>query len=249
MITLNASQLDTLIGSRPDVTWRASNFWKYFGQLCRIRHSINQVNVFTPPCNDLIDYSEVDDGFTQYDSERRISCCEKVTRFFVDTFRWFFYGKDERNCRRGRDDEMGHLEMLHEHWSPLTFPVKKMSREVTNGVMLCGIPDAMRSEDGGLVELKSRRNRLFDRIPMYEITQLYVYMFLFEKQEITQIQFHQRKFRVHVIKFDPVIWKRIVLKIRLVRDAINHFKETPEDRVLYIKDPQQFVNKYMRMIS
>lgn len=250
MLTLNASQLATLIGTRPDVTWRALRFWKYFGQICRVRHTISCVNVFTPPCYDLVDVSEhAEDGFIQYDTGRRISCCEKVTRFFVDTFRWMFYGKDERNCGRGRDDEKSRLELLHENWAPISFPVQKQKRVVMDGVEICGIPDAVRTEDGMLVELKCRRNMLFDQIPTYELFQLYAYMFLFEKHEIVQVQFYQSKFRVHIVRFIPAVWGRLLTKIGKVKQAVITFRNTPEDRGLYLQHPQEFVNKYMRMIS
>ena len=118
-----------------------------------------------------------------------------------------------------------------------------------DGVELCGIPDAIRTEDGLLVEVKSRRYKLLDRVPAYELFQLYAYMFIFEKHEIAQIQFYESKFRVHMVRFNPVVWERLYDKIGKVRQAVITYRHTFEDRRLYLENPQEFVVKYMRLIS
>jgi hypothetical protein len=248
MIVLNASQVDTLIGSRPDTPWRGQNFWKYWSRLCRLNHNHCLPKVYTPVCSDCIDYGEYDDGYTDTDCGRRISCCERLSRWFVDTYRWLVYGKTERNVARGRDDECGNFELLKEYWHPIR-ACEKRRKVVIEGVELVGIPDGVRVSDGTLIEIKSRRNRLFECVPHYEMAQLYIYMWLFDKCEIKQIQFYQNKFRVHNIKFNEQVWKQMVVKFHKVKDAIEHFRNNPSDRGKYLSRPQEFLDEYMTKIS
>ena len=251
MININASQLDTLIGSRPDTVWRGNNFWRYFGTLCKI--SLNSVGacqtLYTPSCTDTIDYGAVGEDYTEYSTGRGRNCCERVTRWFVDAFRWLCYGQSERNYARGRSDEYTNLAKLDNDWAPIRYPIERRRKMITKDIQLKGIPDAMRLSDGMLIEVKSRRNRLFPNIPSYEMAQLYAYMYLFERVSIIQIQFYNNKFRVHTVEWDQAVWDRIVSKMILVREAVELYRATPCDQALYTKDPQAFVNKYMRHIS
>lgn len=63
------------------------------------------------------------------------------------------------------------------------------------------------AKDGMLTEFKRRRNRLFGRIPDYEMPQLYVYMYATGIHEALQIETFQGEQLEHKVMFDADTWR------------------------------------------
>ena len=85
-------------------------------------------------------------------------------------------------------------------------------KEVLPGLKICGRIDG-RTENGGLIEMKCRKYRFFDTVPIYEKIQCHCYMYLTGKDEIELIQNFQNDFRSEKIKFDTNLWLEVESKL------------------------------------
>ena len=88
-------------------------------------------------------------------------------------------------------------------------------------VMLGGMIDGA-FEDEELVEIKERRNRLFNCINAYEMVQIHCYMHLTGMKSATLIERFNTQSAKHKTTFDPIFWKECVEELQLfVRDRLQ----------------------------
>ena len=91
-------------------------------------------------------------------------------------------------------------------------------------IKIVGMLDGRFDDDGGIVETKERRSRLFGCVVPYELLQLHCYMFLTETNKATLVErFDDQSERYEVI-FDDTFWK----------DALKRFEFFLENHVPHI---------------
>ena len=67
-------------------------------------------------------------------------------------------------------------------------------------------------QDDSVVEHKQRRNRLFRAIPVYELPQLYAYMYLTGRRSARLVETYQERQLEHIVTWDESVWQRMVKK-------------------------------------
>jgi hypothetical protein len=84
--------------------------------------------------------------------------------------------------------------------------------QLTETVQLIGRIDGRLEEDEEtIVEIKNRRNRLFNRIPEYEMVQIHVYMFLTGAQRCLFIERYNDVTKTYTVDFDEPYFTHQVL--------------------------------------
>lgn len=97
-----------------------------------------------------------------------------------------------------------------------------------------------------LVEIKTRANRLFDAIPLYELVQLHVYMFIHQLAECTHIQRYKDEMDTTVVPFDQVFWNTAVLpRMKAAAHNIVHLAQTPDAMATFCADRAAYVAQYL----
>ena len=76
------------------------------------------------------------------------------------------------------------------------------------------------NENGDFIEIKNRMNRFMDEIPLYELVQVHAYMFIHGKKKCLLIENFKGNTREHDIKFDDVLWGKMIENINLFMGEI-----------------------------
>lgn len=75
---------------------------------------------------------------------------------------------------------------------------------LADNVMLCGrIDGRLKDSPDVIVEIKNRRNRLFGRVPEYEMVQVQVYMALTGAQQCRFIEQYNEATKTYLLDWDP----------------------------------------------
>lgn len=77
------------------------------------------------------------------------------------------------------------------------------------------------TEEGTLVEMKNRQNRIFKDIPMYEKVQVHAYMFLTGIQECKLVQCYNDEDSTSVITFDKDFWEYVLNRLRIFAQCLD----------------------------
>jgi hypothetical protein len=92
--------------------------------------------------------------------------------------------------------------------------------------------DGLKSDN--IIEIKHRRGKMFDRIPLYELIQIHAYMFLLNKNDATLIQCIQLERLVYSeqkqIYFNAQFWNMVIQKVRVSLEFILALHEQPLSR-------------------
>lgn len=87
---------------------------------------------------------------------------------------------------------------------------KRYTMNIFGPVKLVGYIDGRR-DDGGIVEIKNRQNRLFGRVPEYESIQMQVYMKLTGETKCTLIEQFGARSNSFTEEFDESQWDDFIL--------------------------------------
>lgn len=77
-------------------------------------------------------------------------------------------------------------------------------------------------DDRYIVEIKDRQRKIFDEIPVHEITQMTVYMKMTNIYKCHHIERYKEKLKTEIIYFDEKIWNKIEEKII---DFVDYFEK------------------------
>lgn len=77
-------------------------------------------------------------------------------------------------------------------------------------------------EDKYIVEIKDRQKKIFDEIPVHEITQMIVYMKMTNIYKCQHIERYKEKLKTEIIYFDEKKWNKIEEKII---DFVDYFEK------------------------
>lgn len=89
-------------------------------------------------------------------------------------------------------------------------------------VLLGGMIDGAFEEEKEIVEIKERRNRLFNRINSYEIVQLHSYMHLTDMKTATLVERWNAQSASHKTEFDASFWKTCVDELEVfLKDCLR----------------------------
>lgn len=77
-------------------------------------------------------------------------------------------------------------------------------------------------EDKYIVEIKDRQRKIFDEIPVHEITQMIVYMKMTNIYKCHHIERYKEKLKTEIIYFDEKTWNKIEEKII---DFVDYFEK------------------------
>lgn len=76
--------------------------------------------------------------------------------------------------------------------------------------------------DKYIVEIKDRQNKIFDKIPDYEITQMIIYMKMTNIYKCQHIEKYKEKIKTEIIYFNEKIWNTIEERII---DFVDYFEK------------------------
>lgn len=68
-------------------------------------------------------------------------------------------------------------------------------------------------KDGELLEIKSRQNRLFHKVPMYEKVQVHAYMHISGKRSIRVVENFSGETRSDVVEWDQTLWNTVTSRV------------------------------------
>jgi hypothetical protein len=96
-------------------------------------------------------------------------------------------------------------------------------------VIIAGMLDGRFDDDGGIVEAKERRNRLFGFVVPYEMLQLHCYMFLTGTTKATLVERLDEQSERYEVAFSDEFW----------RDSLDKFERFLEDCIPLPQQQQQ----------
>lgn len=100
-------------------------------------------------------------------------------------------------------------------------------------VRLCGKVDGMTTDpetgEEKVVEVKSRRNRLFRKPPIYEVVQCMCYMHILKVKSCIHIENYNSLSRTTEIKYDDALWEEIVEKLKNFVECYAIYEEEMKD--------------------
>jgi len=97
-----------------------------------------------------------------------------------------------------------------------------------------------------LVEIKTRASRLFDTIPLYELVQLHVYMFVHGLAECTHVQRYKDETDTTVVSFNQALWNTAVLpRLKAAAHNIVYLAQTPDAMAKFCADRAVYFAQYL----
>lgn len=105
------------------------------------------------------------------------------------------------------------------------------------------------NDEEHLVEVKSRKNRLFDKVPEYELVQMHAYMWLLGKSECECVQYlpSTQERRVTIVPWDDNFWAMVQTRLKKfsmvfmgltqgsARQQREYFEKSEEERSEMLK--------------
>jgi len=71
------------------------------------------------------------------------------------------------------------------------------------------------TNDGELVEVKNRQWKIFDKIPIHEMIQIHIYMYLLDKTSCQIIQCFENEMKIDNISFSDELWEDIIMRLKI----------------------------------
>jgi hypothetical protein len=102
-----------------------------------------------------------------------------------------------------------------------------------------------------LIEIKNRKNKLFDTIPIYEQIQILAYTKLVNNNNIVFIQNINKDININILDnyINDNLWNEIIKKLNLYIELINKFHNNDELRYDFIKKNKRqkykFISEYI----
>jgi len=130
------------------------------------------------------------------------------------------------NCNYGSNNEYNVINKIKEKYGYEVIENNaKCYTSVIDGIKICGRVDGFIIKDGEryLVEIKSRKNRIFKTMPAYEKVQILLYTQLCECNKVIYIQNHGDDLDLKIFeKFeDDKMLKEIIRRLKCVKKCIE----------------------------
>lgn len=106
-------------------------------------------------------------------------------------------------------------------------------RRITNGLFIGGRIDGY-TENGNIVEIKNRMNRLFLKLVPYEKVQLQSYLYIFEKKSGYLVEKYKDQLNVIEEKYNDKFFKSIKETLINFRDFFNDFLENVDLKTILL---------------
>lgn len=130
------------------------------------------------------------------------------------------------NCNYGSNNEENVIDKIKEKYGyDVIENNAKCYTKVIDDIKICGRVDGFIIIDGVryLVEIKSRKNRIFKNMPSYEKVQILLYTKLCECDKVIYIQNHGDKLDLQIFEDfkDEKMFKEIMRRLKCVKKCIN----------------------------
>lgn len=133
------------------------------------------------------------------------------------------------NCKYGNDNEKNVINMIKEKYGyEVHDNNKKCYSKIINNIKICGRVDGFIYIDDVkyILEIKSRKNRIFKNMPIYEKVQIILYTKLCECNNVIYCQNYNNELTFEIMPNfeDNNLYENIISRLKNVHDYIEYRK-------------------------